>query len=131
MTIFWRIVVNAVALWAATRLVDGIRFTGAWPTLILVALIFGVVNVTVRPVLKLLTLPLLILTLGLFTFVLNALMLWLTAAVSNAFGLGFRVAGFSAAFWGALVVTLVSFALSLFVSTSDRDAHRARRARRG
>lgn len=130
MTVLWRIVVNAVALWAATQLVDGIRFTGAWPTLLLVALVFGVVNVTVRPVLKLLTFPLLILTLGLFTFVLNALMLWLTAAISDAFGLGFHVAGFRAAFWGALVVTVVSFALSLFVSRSDRETRRGRNARR-
>jgi putative membrane protein len=127
MTVLWRIVVNAVALWAATQLVDGIRFTGAWPTLLLVALVFGVVNVTVRPVLKLLTFPLLILTLGLFTFVLNALMLWLTSTLSDAFGLGFHDAGFRAAFWGALVVTAVSFVLSLFVRRSDRPSRRARK----
>jgi uncharacterized membrane protein YvlD (DUF360 family) len=83
--VIWRVLVNAVALWAATELVDGIRFDGAWPTLLAVALVFGVLNVTVRPILKFVTFPLLILTLGLFTFVLNALMLWLTGAISDAF----------------------------------------------
>jgi putative membrane protein len=127
MTVIWRIVINAVALWAATQLVDGIRFAGAWPTLLVVALVFGVLNVTVRPVLKFLTFPLLILTLGLFTFVLNAFMLWLTGLVSDAFDLGFHVRGFHAAFFGALVVTIVSFVLSLFVSRSDRRERRQRR----
>lgn len=124
----WRVLINAIALWAATELVSGIRFSGAWPTLLVVALVFGVLNVTVRPVLKFLTFPLLILTLGLFTFVLNAFMLWLTGAISDAFHLGFHVAGFRAAFWGALVVTIVSFVLSLFVSSPDRTS--ARRSRR-
>ena len=79
------------------------------------ALIFGALNVVIRPILKLLTLPFLILTLGLFIFVVNAAMLWLTGAVSDALGLGFHVSGFPAAFFGALVVTAVSFVLSLFV----------------
>lgn len=124
MAVIWRVLVNAVALWAATELVDGIRFDGAWPTLLVVALVFGVLNVTVRPILKFVTFPLLILTLGLFTFVLNALMLWLTGAISDAFRLGFHVADFGAAFWGALVVTIVSFVLSLFVSTTERTSRR-------
>ena len=124
MAVIWRVLVNAVALWAATELVDGIRFDGAWPTLLAVALVFGVLNVTVRPILKFVTFPLLILTLGLFTFVLNALMLWLTGAISDAFRLGFHVADFGAAFWGALVVTIVSYVLSLFVSTTERTSRR-------
>ena len=117
MWLIWRLLINAAALWAATRLVDGIAFDGEWWLLFAVALIFGVINVSVRPILKLLTLPFLIITLGLFTFVLNALMLWLTSAVSDAFRLGFHVAGFRAAFLGALVVTVVSFVLSLFVKS--------------
>jgi putative membrane protein len=68
-----------------------------------------------------LTFPFFIVTLGLFTFVLNAIMLWLTAVVSNALGLGFDVNGFRAAFVGALLVTVVSFVLSLFVKSSDDD----------
>ena len=121
MWIIWRLLVNAAALWAATRLVPGISFTGDWRLLFVVALVFGVLNVSVRPVLLLLTLPLFILTLGLFTFVLNALMLWLTGAISDALDLGFHVDGFGAAFLGALVVTVVSFVLSLFVASETRD----------
>jgi putative membrane protein len=127
MQIVWRLLINATALWAATRLVPGISFDGDWRLLLVVALVFGVLNVCVRPILILLTLPLFIVTLGLFTFVLNALMLWLTSAVSEALGLGFHVSGFGAAFLGALVVTLVSFMLSLFVGSTVHE-HRASRA---
>jgi putative membrane protein len=119
MSILIRLLINAMALWVATRVVDGISFTGDIPTLLGVALLFGVLNVVVRPILKLLTFPFLILTLGLFTFVLNAVMLLITSAASEALGLGFHVAGFVPAFIGALVVTIVSFALSLFVGPSD------------
>ncbi|MBI2828589.1 MAG: phage holin family protein [Acidobacteria bacterium] len=121
MQIVWRWLINAAALWAATRLVPGIAFDGDWRLLLVVALVFGVLNASVRPVLALLTLPLLIVTLGLFTFVLNGLMLWLTSAISDALGLGFHVGGFGAAFLGALVVTVVSFMLSLFVASGARD----------
>ena len=126
MQILWRLLINAAALWAATRLVSGISFDGDWRLLLVVALVFGVLNVAVRPILILLTLPLFILTLGLFTFVLNAVMLWLTGRASDALGLGFHVAGFGAAFLGALVVTVVSFLLSLFVASGSRD-HRSSR----
>lgn len=126
MHIIWRLLINAAALWAATRLVPGISFDGDWRLLLVVALVFGVLNVAVRPILILLTLPLFILTLGLFTFVLNALMLWLTSAVSDALGLGFHVAGFGAAFLGALVVTVVSFMLSLFVGSVARERRASR-----
>ena len=121
MLIVWRLVINAAALWAATRLVPGISFDGDWRLLFVVALVFGVLNVSVRPILMLLTLPFLIVTLGLFTFVLNGLMLWLTSAISDALGLGFHVDGFWAAFLGALVVSVVSFLLSLFVASGARD----------
>ena len=124
MQIIWRLLINAAALWAATRIVPGISFDGEWPTLFVVALVFGVLNVSVRPLLWFMTLPLLIVSLGLFTFVLNAVMLWLTGAVSNWLGLGFHVAGFGAAFLGALVVSIVSFMLSLFVASNRRDQRR-------
>ena len=120
MLIVWRLLINAAALWAATRLVAGISFGGDWRLLLVVALVFGVLNVSVRPILTLLALPLLIVSLGLFTFVLNALMLWLTSAISGALGLGFHVEGFRAAFLGALVVSVVSFMLSLFVASGAR-----------
>ena len=70
-------------------------------------------NAIVRPVLQLFTCPLILLTLGLFTFILNAFLLILTAQLGRMLGLGFRVSGFGAAFWGALVVSIVSVILSL------------------
>jgi putative membrane protein len=120
-SVLWRLLINAAALWTATRIVPGIVFDGDWRLLFVVALIFGVLNVSVRPILKLLTFPILIVTLGLFIFVLNAFMLWLTGAISDTFGLGFHVDGFVPAFVGALVVTCVSFLLSLFVGSGARE----------
>ena len=119
MSILLRLLINAVALWVATQLVDGISFTGDLPRLLGVAIVFGVLNVLVRPILKLVTCPFYILTLGLFTFVVNAVMLLITSAASEALGLGFHVDGFVPAFIGALVVSIVSFALSLFVGPDD------------
>jgi putative membrane protein len=115
MKMLLRLLINAAALWVATRLVEGISFDGTLPTLLGVALVFGVLNVLVRPILKLLTFPFFIITLGLFTFVLNGVMLLLTSAVSDALELGFHVRDFKTAFIGALVVSIVSFALSIFV----------------
>lgn len=115
MYLLLRLLVNAGALWAATALVPGISFVGDTGRFLIVALIFGLLNALVRPILLLLSLPLLILTLGLFTFVLNALILMLLGSLSGSFGLGFQVAGFFPAFMGALIVTVVSFVLSMFV----------------
>jgi putative membrane protein len=119
-----RLIINAAALWVATRLVPGISYTGDGASLLGVALVFGVLNVAIKPVLFVLSLPFLILTLGLFTLVLNALMLWLTGAASDSLGLGFRVAGFLPAFLGGLVVSIVSFLLSTFVR--HEEPHSAR-----
>jgi len=119
MSILVSLLINAAALWVATEMVDGISFTGTVPTLLGVALVFGVLNVVVRPILKLLTFPFLILTLGLFIFILNAVMLLLTSAASNALGLGFHVEGFVPALIGALVVSIISYGLSLFVGVGD------------
>ena len=110
-----RLLINAAALWVATRIVPGVEYSGGWIAFLGVALIFGVVNTFIGFVAKLLTFPLIIVTLGLFIFVINGLMLWLTSAVSGALGIGFEIAGFWAAFWGALVVTIVSTVLSLIV----------------
>jgi putative membrane protein len=120
MSILIHLLINAAALWVATRLVDGISFTGTLPTLLGVALLFGVLNAIVRPILKFFTFPFFIVTLGLFTFVLNAVMLLITSAASDALLLGFHVNGFVPAFVGALVVTVVSFALSLFAGSSEK-----------
>jgi putative membrane protein len=128
MHVLLRLLINAAALWVATRLVSGISYTGDGASLFGVALVFGVLNVLIKPVLFLMSLPFVVLTLGLFTLVLNAVMLLLTAGVSDILGLGFSVDGFVPALKGALVVTLVSFALSLFVS-SDSDSPKRKEAR--
>ncbi len=110
-----RLVINAAALWVATRVVGGIH---------VVALIFGLVNAFIRPVLAVLTCPLRIVTLGLFTLVLNALMLWLTSAVAGRLGVEFRVDGFLPAFWGALVVSMVSIILSILIGEESGKGRR-------
>lgn len=119
MFLLLRLLINAGALWAATTLVDGISFAGDTGRFFVVALVFGLLNALVRPILLLLSLPLLILTLGLFTFVLNALILMMLSGLSGSLGLGFHVAGFFPAFVGALIVTVVSFLLSVFVKSGD------------
>jgi putative membrane protein len=116
-----RWLVNAAALWVATQIVPGVSYSGGPLPLLGVALVFGVVNAVIRPVAKILTFPIIILTLGIFALVINGLMLMLTSALSAALGLGFHVAGFWAAFWGALVVSLVSTILSLFIRDSRRE----------
>jgi putative membrane protein len=119
--VIWRLVINAAALWVATRLVPGISFNGDWRHLLVVALVFGVLNVALKPILLILSFPLLIVTLGLFTLIVNALMLWLTSGLSDALGLGFHVAGFWPAFLGSLVVSLVSLGLSMFVAAGKEE----------
>ena len=116
-----RLLVNAAALWVATRIVPGVSYAGGALPLLAVALVFGVVNAVISPVLKILTFPIIILTLGIFALVINGLMLMLTSGLSSALGLGFHVRGFWAAFWGALVVSLVSTILSLFFRDARRE----------
>lgn len=120
MKLLVRLFVNAIALWAAVQLVPGLRYEGGTLTLLLVALIFGVVNALVRPLITLLTCPLIIATLGLFVLVINGIMLALTAWLSRLFELGFYVDSFWAALLGALVISIVSAILSLFVADDDR-----------
>ena len=115
-----RLLVNAAALWVATRVVPGVMFAGSWLPFLGVAIVFGVVNAFIRPVAKMLTFPLIIVTLGIFALVVNGLMLLLTSLLSEALGLGFHVSGFWAAFWGALVVSIVSTILSMLVADSSR-----------
>ena len=119
MHVLLRLLINAAALWVATRTVSGITYTGDGASLFGVALVFGVFNVLIKPILFFLSFPFVVLTLGLFTLVINAVMLRLTAAASDALGLGFAVDGFDAALKVALVVTLVSFGLSIFVSDNN------------
>lgn len=114
-----RLFITAAALWVAVALVPGITYTGPLLHLLGVALVFGVVNAVVRPLLVLLTCPLIVLTLGLFVLVLNAIMLLLTAALADALGIRFHVSGILAAFVGALIVGIVSAVLNIFVADEN------------
>jgi putative membrane protein len=108
-----RWVINAVALFLAAYFVPGVNLQGDWTSLIWLALIFGLINAFLRPLLKLLTCPLILLTLGLFTLLINTFLFWLTSQVGQAFGIGFTIDGFWPAFLGGLVVTVVSVVMSL------------------
>jgi putative membrane protein len=110
-----QIAINAIALWAAVNIVPGMHFAGEWWKLVLVAIAFSLVNTYVRPILRVLTLPISVLTLGIFLIVINALMLLLVSAVSEQLKLGFTVADFGAAFLGAIVVALVGFLLAVLL----------------
>ena len=110
------VVVNALALAAAAWLIEGIRVEGSSTeeqviTLVVVALIFGVVNAVVEPIVKLLSLPFIILTLGLFLIVINAAMLLLTSWISGELGRRFEVEGFWTAVLGAIVITISTWIL--------------------
>jgi len=122
-----RLLVNAAALWVATRIVPGVTFTGGVLAFLGVALVFGVINATLRPLTKVLTFPLILLTLGLFALVVNGLMLWLTSSLSASLGLGFHVSGFWPAFFGALVVSVVSALLSVSIQSNTEFPPRVRR----
>jgi putative membrane protein len=116
------VVVNALALAFATWLVGGIYLTGPDQGLhlVLVAVIFGLINAFVRPVVKLLSLPFIILTLGLLIFVINALMLMLAEWLSQQFGLHFHVDGFWSAVLGAILFTIASWVLEMVLPDGDR-----------
>lgn len=110
-----RWLINTVALWAAVKLVPGIDFRGNWQGLAILALIFGIVNALIGPVLRFLTCPFIILTLGLFTLVLNAVMLGLTAWIGQQLGFPFYIHGPIPALWGAVVISVVSIVLSMLL----------------
>lgn len=119
-----RWLINTLALYLAVRVVDGVDYTGGPVGLLIVALLFGLVNATLRPLLALLTCPLVLLSLGLFLFVINALMLLFTSWLSTQFNLGFQVNGFGPAFWAGLLISLVSLVLSIVVGEKDLKVER-------
>lgn len=122
--------INAVALYAAVMLLP-IELQGGWVSIIWLALIFGLVNALLRPLLKLLTCPLIILTLGLFTLVINTALFYLSGWIGQNFGVGFaQMPDFWTAFLGSLVVSLVSFVLSLILKDELRERHSPPRRRR-
>ena len=118
MRLLVRILAGAVALAAAAGLIEGISVGPGTTserlfTLLAVAVIFGLVNAIIRPIVRLISIPLFIITLGLFTFVVNALMLMLTAWIGDQFDLAFEVDGFWAALLGALVISVVTFVINV------------------
>ena len=125
MSFLIRVVVNAIALGVACWLLSDISLSGGTTTeqvlrLLLVAVVFGLVNAVIRPIVKLLSLPFILLTLGLLIFVINALMLMLTSWLSGQLGLGFHVDGFGTALVGALITTIVSWGLAVLLPDNRR-----------
>jgi len=118
-----KIIINALSIAIAVKLVDGITFSGEWWKMIIIGAVFGIVNSLIRPIVKFFTFPFIILTLGLFTFIINALMLLLTESLSESFNLGLQIHGFLPALWGALIVSIVSTALSWLTGLKEIKYH--------
>ncbi|GAA5101107.1 phage holin family protein [Nocardia iowensis] len=127
MQLLIRLIINAVAIWLAAAWVDKIDIIspaengngGKILVLLAVAVVFTVVNALVKPIVKLLSLPLVIVTLGLFLLVINALMLWLTAKITETTDYGLRVDGFWAAVIGGLIVSIVNWIFGILVPDND------------
>jgi len=112
-----RLAINAIALYLAVWILPGLDLTGGVVSLLWIALIFGVVNALLGPLLKFLSCGLILLTLGLFTLVINTFLFWLTYVVSNSFGLGLIIYDpiWWNAFLGAVIVSIVSFIMSMIL----------------
>ncbi|ASU84889.1 phage holin family protein [Nocardiopsis gilva YIM 90087] len=124
MSIIIRILVNAIALWAAVFLINGINVAATDPAdqiivYLAVGVIFGLVNAVIKPIVKTVGCAFYALTLGLVALVVNALLLMLTEWVAGLFNLPFTIDGFWPAFWGAIVIAVVSWLLSLFLPDGD------------
>ncbi len=123
-SLFIRWLINTLALYLAVQVVPGVGYHGGPVGLVIVAAIFGLVNATLRPILAVLTCPLVLITLGFFLLVINALMIVCTGWFSRQFDLGFRVDGFWPAFWAGLLISVVSFLLSIMVGEKAVRLHR-------
>ena len=115
-----RLAINAFALWVAAQLIDGITLAERISSILIVAAVFGVVNAFLKPILKFFSLPFLIVTLGLFTLVINGLLLMLTDSLTK----GLTVDGFGSAVLGSIVISIVSMLLSTFVSDDEDEDKR-------
>jgi len=100
-------------------MVPGLEFRGNWQGLAIMAIIVGLVNALLGPVLRFLTCPLIMVTLGLFTLVINAFLLWLSAWLGQQLGLPFQVQGFIPALWGSIVISVVSMILNIFLNQEE------------
>ena len=126
MKLLLRIVVPAFALWVAHELIHGIELTGTSDgkkaiTLIVVALIFGVVNAVLKPIIKTIGCLFYVLTLGLIGLVVNGLLLWLCSWIAGKLTLPFHITGFWPAFWGAIIVGIVGWLLNLLLDDKVRQ----------
>ncbi len=111
----YRWLVGGLGLLAAIAVVPGLHYRGGVVGFVLLALIFGLVNAVLKPLLTFLTCPLVLVTLGFFLLVINALMLWLTGALGRLIGIEFYLDGFAPAFWGGIVIGLVSLVAAIFI----------------
>lgn len=119
-----RWLINTLAIYVAIRIVPGVHYVGGPAGLVIVALLFGLVNATLRPILTLLTCPLVLVTLGFFLFVINGLLLMFTAWLSTQLNLGFSVDGFGSAFLAGLMISIVSLILSFAVGEHEVKVQR-------
>lgn len=122
MQLLLRWAISAAAVWAAVRLVPGIRIEEGLGPLFAVALILGGVNAVVRPILRTLACGLIFITLGLFLLVINAAMLLLASGIARFVGIDFSVDGFWPALFGSLVISLISYLASVFISERSSEA---------
>ncbi|HUD38969.1 MAG TPA: phage holin family protein [Streptosporangiaceae bacterium] len=125
MRILIKLVITAVALWLATVLIHGINLTthsttGKVGTLIVVALIFGIINAVLKPIIKTIGCLAYAITLGLISIVVNGLLFWLTSYIAGKLSVPFHITGFVPALLGALLVGIVGWLLSLIVDRDDR-----------
>jgi putative membrane protein len=119
-----RLLINMAALYAAFFLLDGNGLnaqSGGWISLLWLAVIFGLVNALIRPVLMVVGCPVIVLSLGLGTLLINTLLFYLAGVIGTNFGVGFTVDGFWSAFLGALIVSVVSFILSIILGADRKD----------
>lgn len=121
-----RLVVNAIALWVAIEIVPGLTYTSeSYVSLLIIAFIFGLVNALVRPILVLLTCPLIVLTLGLFILIVNGVLLSITVWLSGVFDLGLASENFLSTLLGAVIISVVSGVINLLIK-EDREQERKR-----
>jgi putative membrane protein len=107
--------INAVAIYLAVLIVPGIELQGDWTSVIWLALISGLINALLRPLLMFLTCPLILATLGVFALMVNTFLFWLTGQIGRSFGVGLYIDDFMSAFLGGLVITIVSVILNLIL----------------
>jgi putative membrane protein len=127
-----RTVITALAVWVAAALLSGITVSGStwWRdalTLICVAVIIGLINTFLKPIIVVLGCPLYVLTLGLISFVINALLLWFASWIADKLNVPFHVSGFWPAFWGAIIIGVVGWMLGLIIREPRRGEQAAAR----